>query len=390
MIKQWFKPKKGGNAMKKRTFLKTLGAGSVGMLTNTFVFKSNYLFAKNSDGKYKNWIWMRPNLQTPVDELKRNFTAIRKAGIDAILPEIFNSRKAHYASKHLPVEDNWLEKILPLAKAEGLEVHAWMWCMPCNIEEIQQKHPEWFNVNGNGESSLDKPAYVDYYKFLCPSRPEVHKFIQTRVSELAQYEELDGIHLDYIRYPDVILAETLQPKYDIVQDREYPEYDYCYCEVCRNLFKEKTGIDPLELEDPSINIEWRRFRYDRITNLVNNKLIPIIHKHNKIASAAVFPNWEMVRQEWFAWNLDAALPMLYHSFYNEDMRWIRKQVEKEVAWLSKSTPLYSGLFVHELSPDELTEAIEESYQGGAKGVSIFSLGAMTDTHWENFSKAIKK
>ena len=200
------------NVMKKRAFLKTLGAGSVGMLANTFIFKSNYLFAKNADGKYKNWIWMIPNLQTPVDELKRNFAAIRKAGIDAILPEIFNSRKAHYASKHLPVEDNWLEKILPLAKAEGLEVHAWMWCMPCNIEEIQQKHPEWFSVNGKGESSLDKPAYVDYYKFLCPSRPEVHKFIQTRVSELAQYDDLDGIHLDYIRYPDVILAETLQPK----------------------------------------------------------------------------------------------------------------------------------------------------------------------------------
>ena len=42
-----------------------------------------------------------------------------------------------------------------------------------------------------------------------------------------KFRELTGIRLDYIRQLDVILASGLQPSYGIVQDREYPEYDYC-------------------------------------------------------------------------------------------------------------------------------------------------------------------
>ncbi|KPK96408.1 hypothetical protein AMJ80_00010 [bacterium SM23_31] len=375
--------------MNKREFLKILGAGAVGLAANSLIFKSCFLIRKDGQEKHKNWAWITTDLKTPVDEWKRKFAGMHEAGIHAILPEIYGSRRAHYASKHLPVDENWLEMILPAAKAEGLEIHAWMWCMPCNIEDIQKKHPEWFSVNGKGESSLDKPAYVDYCKFLCPSRPEVHEFIQMTAAELAQYETLDGIHLDYIRYPDVILAEALQPKYGIVQDREYPEYDYCYCEVCRNKFKEKTGIDPLKLQEPSENKEWRQFRYDSITNIVNDKLIPIAHKYNKVISAAVFPNWEFVRQEWYRWNLDAVMPMLYHSFYNEDMEWIKKQTEKGVMSLPKNIPLYSGLYVPQLRPDELTEAVEASFDGGAKGIVLFSANAMTDAHWKYFSKAVK-
>ena len=31
-----------------------------------------------------------------------------------------------------------------------------------------------------------------------------------------------------MRYPDVILGADLQPKYNIIQDKELPEYDYDY------------------------------------------------------------------------------------------------------------------------------------------------------------------
>lgn len=74
---------------------------------------------------------------------------------------------------------------------------------------------------------------------------------------------------------EVILASALQPKYDVVQDREYPEHDYCYCDVCRSMFRDQHGIDPLELEDPSLNAEWRQFRCDRITQIVKEVARPI-------------------------------------------------------------------------------------------------------------------
>src|SRR5262249_11372215 len=162
--------------------------------------------------------------------------------------------------------------------------------------------------------------------------------------------------------------EALQPKYGIVQDREYPEYDYCYCQVCCRDFKTQTGVDPLKLEDPSTNKEWRQFRHDRITHIVNNKLVPIARKHRKMMTAAVFPNWEMVRQQWPAWNLDAVLPMLYHGFYKKDIGWIREQTQKGIKSLPKHIPLYSGLFIPQLSPEALSKAMAASFEGGANGV----------------------
>ncbi len=61
---------------------------------------------------------------------------------------------------------------------------------------------------------------------------------------------LGSYHLDYIRYPDVILPVALWPKYNLVQDKEYPEFDFCYCDVCRDEFKNASGVDPKAIADP--------------------------------------------------------------------------------------------------------------------------------------------
>jgi uncharacterized lipoprotein YddW (UPF0748 family) len=181
----------------------------------------------------------------------------------------------------------------------------------------------------------------------------VHEFLRRRVTELAAFDGLDGINLDYIRFPDVILAEALQSTYDIVQDREYPEYDYCYCQVCREAFRTETGIDVDDLDDPSASDEWRQFRYDRITRLVNEILVPVGRAADKQMTAAVFPNWQHVRQEWHVWQVDAVLPMLYQSFYNEGIPWVGAQCEASIRRMQDKgviKPLYSGVFVPALAP----------------------------------------
>jgi uncharacterized lipoprotein YddW (UPF0748 family) len=364
----------------KREFLKLLGLGGAGLVAGRLAPAGDFLLGGNGGGDTAFWTWIARDPYSPADVWKERFAVMREAGIQAVLPEIYDGRKAYFGSSHLPVIGEVLETILPLAKAEGLEVHAWMWSMPCNIEDIWKQHPEWYVVNRKGESAADKPAYVPYYRFLCPSRPEVHEFVRRTVEELSSYESLDGIHLDYIRYPDVILPRALQPKYGITQDREYPEYDYCYCSLCCEEFEKETGIRVLELEDPSTSREWKQFRYDRITRLVNDTLIPVARAQKKKVTAAVFPNWEMVRQYWPAWNLDAALPMLYSRMYGEDAAWIREQTEKGVRALNGRAPLYSGLMVG--SPEELREAIVAATEGGAGGVALFHARALTDAHWE--------
>ncbi len=375
--------------MNKREFMRVLGLAGLGLAVKSINPTVRSVFTTGTGRKRKQWAWVTTEIQPSIDEWKRRFAEFREAGVDAILPEIYNSRRAYYGSKHLPVAEPWLEKIMPLAKAEGMEVHAWMWSMPCNVEEVVARHPEWYVVNRLGESAAVKPAYVNYYKFLCPSRPEVWEFVEETVKELSQYDDLNGIHLDYIRYPDVILPPALQPRYGLKQDREYPQFDYCYCDLCRRNFQQEAGIDPLKLADLSSDKAWNKFRYDRITHIVNDILIPAGHKRGKLVTAAVFPNWENVRQQWLTWKLDAALPMLYAGFYNEGIDWIEEQTRKEVRRLSDSVPLYSGLSVAQLNPDELSDAIKASYEGGASGVSLFSAQAMTADKWPSFTRAIK-
>ncbi len=376
--------------MDKREFLRILGITGAGMVAGRFIRPVPGFAAAAGRKKYMQWIWIGTDTQASVDDWKRRFAIMREAGIDAILPEIYNSRQAFYESKHLPVGPPWLETIIPLAKAEGLQVHAWMWSMPCNIPEVVEKHPEWFVVNRLGESAAVKPAYVPYYKFLCPSREGAREFVKETVAELSQVDGLDGIHFDYIRYPDVILPVALQPRYHIKQDREYPEYDYCYCDVCRRDFEKETGTDPLKLKDPPSDLAWRQFRYDRITHLVNDIYIPIVHKHKKLATAAVFPNWQNVRQQWFRWNLDGALPMLYNRAYDEGIDWIGRETEEEVKSMRNGAPVYSGIMVSRMTPDDIAKAVRVSYGAGSSGLSIFSLEGMTEPLWKSFGEAVKE
>ncbi len=86
-----------------------------------------------------------------------------------------------------------------IAHEVGLEFQTWI---PTMIQGENPKLPqELYAWNGLGESAWDKPAYAAYYKFLCPSREEVYLFLEELYGQIADLEEVDGIHLDYIRFP---------------------------------------------------------------------------------------------------------------------------------------------------------------------------------------------
>lgn len=348
-------------------------------------FAASHPFSSRAMGatrKIKNWIWIGPETGKSLDYWKSKLETAKSNGIDAVLLEVYNSRAAFYDTERFPVTEDILSKLMPVCRSLELELHAWMWTMICNVDDIVRKHPEWYAVNGKGESANSKPSYVDYYKFLCPCNEEAQEFIRGNVESLARIGELDGIHLDYVRLPDVIIAPGLRQKYNVTQDREFPEYDYSYSASCRSQFKAKTGIDPLkDLADPAANKEWRQFRYDSVTNLVNDKLVPAAKRHKKTITAAVFPNWQHVRQEWRSWDLDGFMPMLYNNFYNESTEWIARQVKMELADLKTPIPVYAGLFVPALSADELRAAIELSESSGASGISLFALNSMDPEKW---------
>jgi uncharacterized lipoprotein YddW (UPF0748 family) len=197
---------------------------------------------------------------------------------------------------------------------------------------------------------------------------------------------LKEIHLDYIRFPDVVLPEGLWSDYGIVQDREYPQYDYCYCPHCRQQFAAHSGKDPLEMDHPEDDPEWRQFRYDQITGVVK-QLSDYCHQGGKQLSAAVFPGpstaRKLVRQEWEQWPLDRVMPMLYQRFYLAPLGWIGDQTAEGVRSIEKEkTTLYSGLYIPGLNPVDLQTAFRECLEGGATGICLFNYESMTPLHWE--------
>lgn len=338
------------------------------------------------------YAWTSGPGQSTDQELADKFNQYKRRGIDGLM----------YNGGHDPATYSRVGK---LARAAGLAFHAWIPTMVQAPDSTIQ--PEWYAINGNGESALDKPAYVPYYKFLCPSKPEVYDFLANLYGAVADVPEVDGIHLDYIRFPDVILARGLWEKYGLVQDREYPQFDYCYCDQCVGDFKAKTGIDIKAVEDPSQVEEWKQFRYDLITGIVN-RLSDMAHAKGKEINAAVFPGpnsvaKKIVRQEWDKWNLDAFYPMLYNDFYLEPPAWVGTVTREGVEAIGNRVPLYSGLFIcpdpanksmekdpegHGLLPGELGEAVRGAMENGATGICLFTPERMTDAHWEAFEKAV--
>jgi uncharacterized lipoprotein YddW (UPF0748 family) len=365
--------------MDRRDFLKCAGASAIVARVNV-----RGLFAAKRVRALKNWVWIGIDTGKSADDWKRSFATMRASGIHAIVPEIYNGRQAYFPSTQLPVKTDLLGTLLPLARAEGLEVHPWIWCMPCMVEEIMSKHPDWYNVNAKGESALDKPAYQQYYKFLDPGRPEVREWLQGIVKELAGIAELAGIHLDYIRYPDAILPKGLWKNYNIVQDKVHPQYDYGYTEFERAAYKKKHGLDPLQLTDPAAHKTWLQFRFDTVTDLVNHYLVPAAHARGKLITAAVFPGpalaRQMVLQDWGRWKLDGFLPMLYNVFYEAGPEWVKQQTAEGVAAARK--PVYSGLFIHQMDTTTLARTLEMAVEGGAAGVSLFSAAGMDQAKWE--------
>ena len=346
---------------------------------------------KTTENKVTCFAWQGEGENTTEETLKADFSKWKGHGIDGVC---YNA--GHDVEKH--------RRAAQAAKANGMEYHAWI---PAMLQSGPEIDSTWYAINRNGESAYRVQAYVPYYKFLCPNKEEVINYLTSMYSKVADIPEVDAIHLDYIRFVDVILARGLWDKYGLVMNEEYPVADYCYCDKCVGDFKAATGIDIKTIEDPSKCEEWKQFRCDVITKLVNH-IADAVHAKGKKIDAAVFPGPDsyakkMVRQEWNKWNLDAFFPMNYNDFYLEGPKWIGKIVKEEVTSVNCKKPIYSGLFIcrdyenkanikdpegHGLVPSEIEEAVRLSMENGAAGVCLFTPGNMTDAHWQAFDKAI--
>lgn len=293
---------------------------------------------------------------------------MKAAGCNAIVPNMLWGGVADYPSKVLPVRDtvatrgDAIAECLAAARKHGLEIHVW------KVNWNLGGAPKEFVERMRAEKRLQRNSDGVEEAWLCPSNDANFELERDSMLEIVRNYAVDGIHFDYIRYPDSTK---------------------CYCDGCRQRFEAKTGkvverwpADVLR-KGPRY-AEYQQFRRDNITRLVKavseeaHRIRPGIK-----VSAAVFPNWpscrEEIGQDWGLWAksgwLDFVCPMDYTAS-DEEFR-TRVQVQRDE--LGGRVPLYPGIGASApgLSPAQVIDQVQIAREEGADGFIIFHLADVT-------------
>jgi hypothetical protein len=286
-----------------------------------------------------------------------------------------------------------LREAIPVARQYGIEVYAWLWTLNldhADREVIPEAHPEWLSVNRLGWSLADSMAYVKYYKFMSPALPEVREYVREKVQAYCEVEGLKGVAIDYNRLVDVVLPTTLWAHYGVMQDRDYPQWDYGYHSAMIEKFKLLYGYDPRSKEDPGADEAWLQFRCDQVTE-VANEIAEIVHSYHKVMAASPFPTpgmaRQLVRQDWGKWKLDIVFPMVYHSFYTGDKGFISDCMMKNVQEKDPQTRLFCGILLSPEDSSKVLEFMDEALNNGAEGIAVFTVEALRSAEVRNLFRA---
>jgi len=287
-------------------------------------------------------------------------------GFTAILPNMLWGGTAYYPSKVLPVSPevarrgDQVAECLAACRKYGLQVHVWKvnW-------NLSSRAPKEFVERMRREGRLQADSRGKEELWLCPSSPENQQLEIDSMLELVRNYKIDGIHFDYIRYPDS---------------------DHCFCDRCRQRFEAVAGKvrnwPGNVLVGGPLRQRWLDWRRDNITTVVKavSEQARAIRKDIKI-SAAVFSNWSVDRdnigQDWKLWCDRGYLDFVCPMDYTPSNRNFENLVARQVKWAG-SVPLrpgigYSASRSH-FGPDGAIEQIKITRRYHTDGFVIFNYG----------------
>ena len=256
--------------------------------------------------------------------LAKIFDRLAQAGINTVFFETVNAGYPIYPSQVAPEQNpltkGWdpLAAAVKLAHERGMELHAWVWTFaignqrhntilnqpPNYLGPVLAAHPDWANYDNQG--NIIPPGQTK--PFLDPANPEVRRYLLKLLDEIVTRYKVDGLQLDYIRYP--------------FQDPSRGAI-YGYGGAARQQFQQLTGVDPLNISPRDSNLwqKWTEFRTNQINSFVAEASQMLRQRRsNLILSAAVFgyPEAEriqMLQQNWEVWarrgDVDLIVPMAY-------------------------------------------------------------------------------
>jgi len=311
------------------------------------------------------------------------FVQVRGRG-DSFYESQFTSRSQILSES----EFDPLAYLLDTANGKGINIHAWvnvyfLWSsksLPKDERHILHMQQQWLDTTEEWPvdvgKQLEMVAVNNYSEglFLSPNHPDVNEYLIKVFRELITNYDIDGLHLDYIRY----------------QDAEYGRNPYAIAQ-----FKSESGNDPgpwfLEMERSTIasprliaNMKrWNNFKRKAVTSLVKDTRALVDEvRPDCIISAAVKPNLYVAReryfQEWNVWlaagYLDWVVPMNYSSKKREFARNI--DVINDNFPKKYREKIIMGIALYNQTPSEASEKIKFSRLRQFPRISIFSYNIM--------------
>jgi uncharacterized lipoprotein YddW (UPF0748 family) len=300
-----------------------------------------------------------------------------------------------------PASFDPLATLLAEARAANVRVHAWVSVdlvssavdLPASPDHVIARHPEWLMVPRPIAQQIARmdpinPAYAGAIArwtrgqletveglYTSPIAPESAAHVGRVVADLAKHYDVDGVHLDYVRFPS-------------------QQFDYSRFAIAafRNDLRptlaasvraetDKAEADDLFAYPDRFPAEWKAFRRARLTALVAG-VRQALHavRPGAVLSAAVAPDAQDAAderlQDWRTWLssglVDAVAPMAY----TQEASRFADQIAAARA-IAGPGAVWAGIGAWRLSPAQTIENIKAARRVGAAGFVLFSYDSLT-------------
>ncbi len=334
-------------------------------------------------------VWVtRWDLYSP-EKIKSIIDSLSNANVSDAYVQVYGSGYAFFDSKIAPVkykDFDPLEIFIQTAHSKNIKVHAWinllyMWDrreMVDDEKHILKRYPTSVLVDDKKISLLDysiekmKIRNIEGF-FVSPSSDIIKDYILFLIDEILVNYNIDGIHLDYSRFPG---------------------REFVYDIFLRSNFIEKYFVDPFEIKsDLSLKLfgekgvnallnEWQNFPKEELNKLIKDIYFLVKnHNPNIQLSSAVFADVDIASmnfyQNWWEWLNEGYIDYVNIMAYSPSLSVIKKQLDK-----IKSKTVLSKVVVGVASYNQtiynMVNNVKELYGYPVLGFCIFSNQSLSD------------
>ena len=349
-------------------------------------------------------LWVVRSTLVHPDSVRAMVERAAGAGFNTLLVQVRGRGDAYYsggiepradAIQHQPEFDP-LALTVREAHARGIEVHAWINVHLISSASVISRAPTHLVNARPGLLAVPRelamelhdvdPASARYFErlvvhaltnperveglYTSPSSPDVKERVYAVAMDLAERYEIDGIHLDYIRYPsgDFDYSRGALNRFRRWIDRRITDDQ-------RAEFASASERNPLAFVE-AFPEPWAEFRRSQITDLVERIYVGVKRRRPEVlVSAAVFPNARESflhrYQDWEGWLrrgiIDVVAPMAYNpddGLFEAAISHAAEVVGPERVWAGVGA--YLNTYEGTLSKIDITQRI------GVRGFLLFS------------------